>query len=257
MSKHPLHALISYSGVEKEEKQEDAGTAELRSKLLKDFSPPNRSMDVVRGELKPCFKHYDAYIAGGFAADPTLATDVDVFVLIQEHETNDVYDLMAEWGMEDISVGQSRREFYEGMISDNSYRFIGKLPSGMPLDVIFTTKPSIKDVLETFDHPSLGIAVEVATGSTIMVPTVTKHWKLGKKNPLRELYRRLKVCTRYGIPTKREENELSGVLVQCITRWEASRIEKDEQKQLPADWKLLVSTEIEEGLSRLKEKLAR
>jgi hypothetical protein len=186
----------------------NAEAAQLRAKLLHDFSPSCRDINIIRHELIPFCEQCkcEAWLAGGFVANSDLATDVDLFLFGKVS-----HKILKAWGLQQGAL-------YHHLEASSFDRFIGRLPSGMPLDVIIAFAGGIQQIVEDFDHPELGYAIEVLTGRhTYFQPGRTGVIR-DKRTPLRLLYRKLKTIVRYGIPNiASEEAALRALLVRCTT----------------------------------------
>ena len=141
-------------------------------------------------EYLPPELHHRAYITGGYAHSPSLADDVDLFIL----DCDGPLPLLT-YPQQPLSLYQ----FSAGVRAVYS-------PS-VAAQIICVSHKTIQELLDDFDITTHMVAID-ADGNTIYgqyyTPSAVQvHRPLnGLTNPVRTLYRYIKLCYRYNTPPR-------------------------------------------------------
>lgn len=158
------------------------------------FSVQAKALENLAFALVPGL---EAYIAGGFAADYTAAGDLDLWIL------NDPTLERTAAKLTELGVRFSPATRGESVPVEEITRSVLRISTPLlPIHVIGTAEPTIRELLNTFDISTHRWALSRA-GTLIAGEGATKPWETGKvltyKFPTSTDARVKKLEARYGI----------------------------------------------------------
>lgn len=162
----------------------------------------------------------NAYVAGGFAADPIGAEDVDVWILGVQGDRSELLNHMI----------QINRDFENGLVFKHGQESDYNVDNGpfnvvgdvlgvegigkRKVQILFSFAKNIQDLLKTFDITTHQIAVRLNDGETVVAPTWTPPYEQPRvvlfDRPQVTLRRLEKIAPRYGFtPAAADVTKLS------------------------------------------------
>lgn len=193
----------------------------------------NQTTQQILLALLPTEWHDRAYVAGGYAVDPDMAGDIDVWILGSEMTSEERAQFWHHYvtqlrtraiqvnpqGFEaaivraDLDGDAPDAEDGESALPDNdtfsplgTYAILG---IDKPVQILLTTHDTPQDLLNVFDISTHQMAIGVKHLDVVVVPTTTPPWDAPNlvdiNRPLATLTRLIRINRRYGFLTRPED----------------------------------------------------
>lgn len=155
-------------------------------------------------------------IAGGYAADPERAADIDLWVLAGGAEMGTAIDELRDWVESEHELEVASREIPATYASNGESALITCAPGyAKPVQLLVSDAQNVGELLDNFDITTHMVATK---GSARFVRPATTDWFTTPKvlrfsTPQRTLARLLKIANRYGLAPRVEDIHKLSTLV--------------------------------------------
>lgn len=183
----------------------------------------------LRGLFPPQLIEQDkVWIAGGYAAAPDSARDIDVWVLTGDLYVNDIRRRLGKTPLDIEQMSPAEEALYaeagfQLVAEIDAHRYVPNTPP-MPMQILATKHVTIEGLLRVFDLGVHRAAVSLKTGQFVCFEFTPPHLatEVGSDedrptHALRSVERMEKACVRYGLPADMADRDRLIALSQRMT----------------------------------------